>query len=208
MKILSWNIARREAAWRYLLETDCDIALLQEATAPPADVAGQIDAGPAPWHTAGAGVNRPWRTAIVQLSDRVDVQWFEPKSVGDARPGELAVSRLGTVAAAMITPSSGAPFIVASIYAPWEKPHATTGSAWIYADASVHRLISDLSVFIGREVGHRIIAAAKRPARLRREWQCLLGRMLRHHLLPDVRIRIVVRRSTGPGWTARGPVAP
>lgn len=32
-------------------------------------------------------------------------------------------------------------------------------SSWIYADASVHRLISDLSVLIGRQRGHRIIVA-------------------------------------------------
>ena len=29
--------------------------------------------------------------------------------------------------------------------------------SWIYADASVHRLISDLSVLIGRQRGHKII---------------------------------------------------
>jgi hypothetical protein len=32
-------------------------------------------------------------------------------------------------------------------------------SSWIHADASVHRLISDLSVLIGRQRGHKIIVA-------------------------------------------------
>jgi endonuclease/exonuclease/phosphatase family metal-dependent hydrolase len=45
------------------------------------------------------------------------------------------------------------------MYAAWEKPHATTGSGWIYADGSAHRLISDLSALVGQQVGHRIIAA-------------------------------------------------
>ena len=34
-----------------------------------------------------------------------------------------------------------------------------TGSSWIYADASVHRIISDMSALIGRQSGHEIIAA-------------------------------------------------
>lgn len=159
VKLISWNIARRERAWRFLLESDADIALVQEAAEPPAEIAGKLDVDPAPWRTAGAGQNRRWRAAIVKLSDRVGVQWLEAKSLHEARPGELAVSRLGTLAAATVTPASGDPFIVASMYAPWEKPHSATGSGWIYADASVHRLISDLSTFIGKEKNHSIIAA-------------------------------------------------
>jgi endonuclease/exonuclease/phosphatase family metal-dependent hydrolase len=159
VKIIDWNIARRDDAWRYLLGTDADIALLQEAAAPPADIARRLDVDPAPWQTAGAGLNRPWRAAIVKLTDRVGVQWLDPKPVADALPGELAVSRPGTLAAAIVTPSAGDPFVVASMYAPWEKPHATTGSGWIYADASVHRLISDLSALVGQQNGHRILAA-------------------------------------------------
>jgi len=68
-------------------------------------VAGGFDVGPALWWTAGAGLNRPWRAAIV-------------------------------------IPLSGDRFIVASMYAPREKPHRSTGSSGIYADGTVHRLIS------------------------------------------------------------------
>lgn len=159
VKLIAWNIARRDEAWRALLENDADIALLSEATAPPADVARRLDVDPAPWRTAGAGVNRPWRAAVVKLSSRVAVQWLELKPVADALPGDLAVSRAGTLIAAIVTPGSGDPFVVASMYAVWEKPHATTGSGWIYADGSVHRLISDLSVLVGQQTGHRILAA-------------------------------------------------
>jgi len=38
LKILCWNICHRDDAWRRLLDTDADIALLQEASEPPADV--------------------------------------------------------------------------------------------------------------------------------------------------------------------------
>jgi len=159
VKLISWNIARRDEAWRYLLDIDADIALLQEAAAPPADVARRLDVDPAPWRTCGAGLNRPWRAAAVNLSNRVGVQWLEPKAVADALPGELAVSRPGTLAAAIVTPSAGNPSVVASMYAPWEKPHATAGRNWIYADGSAHRLISDLSALVGQQTGHRILAA-------------------------------------------------
>jgi exonuclease III len=159
LKMIAWNIARRDEAWRHLLDSDADIALLQEAAEPPADVARRLDVDPAPWRTAGAGLNRPWRAVIVRLSNRVGAQWLEAKPVADALPGELAVSRAGTLAAAIVTPSASGPFVVASMYAPWEKPHATTGSGWIYADSSVHRLISDVSALVGQQTGHRIIAA-------------------------------------------------
>jgi len=159
VKIVAWNIARRDEAWRYLLDIDADIALLSEAAEPPAHVARRLDVDPAPWRTAGAGMNRPWRAAVVKLSSRVGVQWLESKPVADAVPGDLAVSRPGTLAAAIVTLGEGDAFVVASMYAPWEKPHAITGSGWIYADGSAHRVVSDLSALIGQQSGHRILAA-------------------------------------------------
>ena len=159
VKIISWNIAQREAPWRCLVESDADIGLLQEAAEPPLDVSQKVGVTPASWRTGGGGKNRPWRTAVIKLTDDVEVEWFETKSLDDAQSGELAVSRTGTLAAATVTPSNGAPFIVISTYAVWENPHAVTGSGWIYADASVHRLISDLSVFIGQQEGHSVLVA-------------------------------------------------
>jgi len=77
LKIVAWNIARRVEAWRCLADCDADIALLQEAAKPPADLTTRFEIDPAPWHTAGAGVNRCWRAAVVKLSDRVAVPaWF------------------------------------------------------------------------------------------------------------------------------------
>jgi len=160
VKILAWNIARRADAWRRLRESDADIALLQEATPPPADMAAEFDIDPAPWRTDGAGLNRAWRTAIVRLSERVSVQHLEARPLAEAHRGDLAISRPGTLSAAIVTPRTGDSLIVASMYAPWEEPHrAAASSGWIYADASAHRVISDLSVLIGRQEGHRILAA-------------------------------------------------
>ena len=159
MKIVSWNIARRRKPWRALLDMSADFALLQEAAEPPAEIANCIDVNPGPWHTAGADANRPWRAAIARLSDSAQVEWIESKSIQEAASGELAVSRLGTLAAATVTPPGGAPFVLVSMYAPWSSPHASTGSGWIIPDASAHRVVSDLSAFIGSQQHHRILAA-------------------------------------------------
>ena len=47
------------------------------------------------------------------------------------------------------------------MYGRWLDPHPSVESSWIYADASAHRIISDISGFIGHEdaTTHRIVAA-------------------------------------------------
>ena len=142
VRLISWNIAHRREPWRRLMQTGADIALLQEAGKPPAKVADCLEFSADPWGSR----NRPWRAAVVKLSDGVRVEWMKAK-----RPRALAAS--------LVTPAGGDPLIVASMYAEWERPHAATGSRRIFADASAHRIISDLSAFIGAEHGHRLIAA-------------------------------------------------
>jgi len=71
VRIISWNIARKEDAWRQLLACDANVALLQEAAEPPAGVALRVAVDAEPWVTAGVDRNRPWRTAVVGLSPRV-----------------------------------------------------------------------------------------------------------------------------------------
>ncbi|MDP9238490.1 MAG: endonuclease/exonuclease/phosphatase family protein [Chloroflexota bacterium] len=157
VRVISWNINHRADAWRLLLDCDADIALLQEAAEPPAHVAERLDVDPEPWRTAGTA--RRWRTAVVKLSKGIELERFVPKSFEEAQATDLSVSRAGTLAAARVTPSSGEPFIVCSMYGLWESPHSGVESGWIYADASVHRLISDLSALVGKPSGHRIVAA-------------------------------------------------
>ena len=159
MKIISWNIQGRPEPWRRLRGMDADIALLQEARHPPKDVAGCVETDPADWVTAGPEPQRKWRTAVVKLSKRVKVEWIEAKSVMEAGGGDFPVSVPGTIAAAQVTLDDGEPLIVASMYAQWLKPHSSTGSNWDFADASAHHVISDLSEFIGRQTGHRLLAA-------------------------------------------------
>ena len=159
MKLISWNIARRVDAWHRLLDMDADIALLQEATEPPREVASRIGVDAEPWQTDGAGATRRWRAAVVRLTNRVQVDWLLPVPIDRAVPGDLPVSRRGTLAAAEVAEPDGVRFTVVSMYGLWERSHRSTGSGWIYADASVHRLISDISPLIGKQSGHRLLAA-------------------------------------------------
>ncbi len=163
LKIVSWNIGHKRASWRALMAIDADIALLQEACRPPSDLPKKVEIDPGPWKTDVA-----WRASVVKLSDHVQVEWLEAKSISDAGGGDLAVSRRGTIAAAIVTPNGGEPLVVVSMYGAWERPvehpELPKTKRPIWADGDGHRIISDLERLIGRERGHpaprkRIIAA-------------------------------------------------
>ncbi len=139
-----------------------DLALLQEV--------GSVDGIPDsihidPNHPPEITTYDRWPT-IARLSDKLSVEWLKPISPPDysrVGKGEVVVSDRSTVAFARILPSTGQPFIVASLYARWIKPRPETKSSWGvgYQDASLHRAISDLSAFIGstNPSKHRILLA-------------------------------------------------
>ena len=157
IKIISWNVCRSTGAWQVLIDDGVDLALLQEAQAPPAHLAQDIQTDAAPWVTGGSG-NRKWRAAVAGLSDRVRVTPWSPTSLGSPESGALPVSLMGSLAVADVElADTGESITVVSMYGTWERP--VVSSSWIYADASVHRLISDLSALIGSQSGHRMIVA-------------------------------------------------
>ncbi len=173
IRLVSWNIAKRHEPWRELIKMDADVALVQEGAQPPENVSG-IDIGPQESYDSHHWNSDWWRDRwphllerwpmVVKLSDRVDVEWFKQVApISLISVDEIAVSGIGTITAARITPKDGSiePFVVVSMYARWLSPHPSTGSSWIYADASAHRIISDVSTFIGSENPgtHRIVAA-------------------------------------------------
>ncbi len=198
LKIVSWNIARRKEPWRRLLESGADVALLQEASRPPPKVAAGVGVAPAPWRTVGA--KRPWRTAIVRISQQVKVEWIETKPIGEVKRGELAVSRLGTLDAAIVTLPDGEPITLVSMYAPWSRSHESTGSRRIVSDASAHRVVSDLSLLVGQEQGHRILAAG--------DLNILYGYGERGSLYWAGRYDSVFKRMEAIGLPFIGPQAP
>lgn len=165
MKIISWNMARRHGPWRWLLDMDVDLALLQEAGKPPPDVAEQvetdlaIEVNPGPWETMIVGGRPRYRTAIVKLSNRIEVEWIEARSINTAEARDLVVSWPGTLAAALVKPPSGNPLIVVSMYAQWVRTHTQAGRNFLFSDGPAHHVVSDLSTFIAKKDGHRVLAA-------------------------------------------------
>ena len=170
IKVVCWNIATMHDPWRELLEMDADVALLQEAGTIPQDVLDRVELSPhKPWlghdPTTGYPPYDRW-PMVVRLSDRVRVEWFRqigPTWEDPERPLDVAVSGIGTLEVARVIPTTGPePFIAASIYARWFSPHPSVDGDWIYSDASAHRVIVDLSAFIGyydSPAKHRIPAA-------------------------------------------------
>ena len=107
--------------------------------------------------------------AVAKLSDRVEVDWFKPvpaASLGSKwRLSEevLPVSDPRTIVMARIRPTDGSePFIAVSMYARWLGYHPfSKGNSNIHSDASMHRIISDVSQFIRHHdpSRHRILLA-------------------------------------------------
>ncbi len=167
IRVVSWNIAKWTQPWRELAEMvrrgEADVALLQETGNPPDDLARLFH------YENNIGWDRclydRW-PLVVQLSDRVDVEWFRqvPPKVGGFGEREIGVSGIGTMAAARVAPR-GRPqdaFVAVSMYAAWIRAHPSTGkNPGIASDVSAHRILSDLSTFIDYEDAsrHRILAA-------------------------------------------------
>ena len=172
VRIVCWNINRSVDACAELRKMeDADVALLQE-----------VGKGAALRMTKATGENVKWDwdrssiwPAVVRLSDRVKVDVFGPVALecGGVGQNTIAVSDSRALAAARVTPlRDGKPFLVFSMYARWFEPHPDPHAGripsrrggrtiGIYADGSAHRIISDLSAFIGHTnpSSHRLLAA-------------------------------------------------
>ena len=179
IKVVSWNINGMTGpeVWQQLLDTHADVALLQEVpwhsgvnrpVVPRffADTDG-VRVGPNEhWYSHmwlhHEGKWKLW-SMVVRLSDRVEIEWFKQiPPFAWTGEDEFAVSGIGTAAAARVTPRDGQPFIAVSMYGRWIRKHPTAkGGKKIYPDGAVHRIVSDLSAFIGSHnpSTHRILAA-------------------------------------------------
>ena len=167
INVVSWNIGKQKAPWHELVrmagDGDADVALVQEAGSPPRDVVDLVDYDDHVFWDRHLYDRWP---LVVKLSDRITVTSYRHvPPISDLTEDTIGVSGIGTIAAAKVTPrdSENEAFIVVSMYARWLKPHPSTKSRWSVgcSDASAHRIISDLSAFIGHSnpTKHRILAA-------------------------------------------------
>ena len=159
MKLICWNIGHRKAAWRSLPDLDVDVVLLQEGYKPPKDVTDGIEVDPAPYFrkdpqrpdSRGKALSR---CAIVRVSDKVKVEYLN----------DIKSSHPGCLSAAVVTPLEGKlqgwPIHVVSFCPQYETYHPSSGlKGDDLVDPSVHRIISDISMLIGRKDSFRMIAA-------------------------------------------------
>lgn len=166
IRIVSWNIDKRDKPWRELDEMaqrgEADVALLQEAGNPPGDLihlAPHVD----DIHWSRDLFDR-W-PLVVQLSDRVKIERFrQVPPISELGESDIGASGIGTMAVARVTPSKrpGEAFLAVSMYARWMRSHPSTGpQPRIHCDGSAQRILSDLSAFIDHADPrrHRILAA-------------------------------------------------
>ena len=214
IKVVSWNIFKRPQPWHVLVEMaqrgEADVALLQEAGKPPPDLAPPLRYGTDEFWRHEQYEGRPiydrW-SLVVQLSDRVEVEWFRAvPPISELGEHDIAISGIGTIAAGRVRPRGGSAddgFIAVSMYARYIKPHPSTGTAWRVGapDVSAHRILSDISAFIGHEdpSRHRILAAG--------DLNMIYGATGRTLALPD-RERAFWDRVAALGLEFLGPQAP
>ena len=214
IRVVSWNIAKRWQPWHELVDLarqgEADVALLQEAGSPPSDLAHPVRYGDDEFWRDRPYEGRPifdrW-PLVVKLSDRVDVEWFRAvPPISHLSEHDIGISGIGTIAAARVTPR-GRPeddaFIAVSMYARYMKPHPSTRTRWQVgaADVSAHRILSDISAFIGHEdpSTHRILAAG--------DLNMIYGATGNTLALPE-REKAVWDRMTALGLEFLGPQAP
>lgn len=97
MIIYSWNICRSVEAWRELARSGGDLALVQEAVAPPADLDIEVDE--ASWGDRRSRHRPPWCTAIARLPGRVSMRARRVDRSPRQR-GQLVSCRAGTMTVA------------------------------------------------------------------------------------------------------------
>jgi Endonuclease/Exonuclease/phosphatase family len=195
--LVSWNIAHKRALWAWLHDLDADVALLQEAGRPGPEWALAMGEDPADrWETVLVGGRGPWRTAVVRVTDRVELRPRAAWTLDTATSADdWVVSRFGSIAAADVVIDGAVAFTAVSVYAAWER----TASSILYAAGSAHRVLSDLSALMPRP-NHRLVIAG--------DWNVLRGYGEHGDPYWRARYHTVFERAEALGLTFVGPQAP
>lgn len=164
------------------------------------ELAPRLDYEPAPWCTEGTA-KRQWRTSVVGIRPGIRIERMTPRSLAEASPGDLAISRKGTFSVARVeNPTTSETITLISMYSVWENRHRDAKGDKIFADASAHRLISDISSLVARERGHRIVAAG--------DLNCFYGYGDRGSAYWKARYATIFARFAAIGLPFVGPQAP
>jgi hypothetical protein len=197
LRIVSWNMRRSQSAWDLLFADPLlDVALLQEAVRPQKRVLWSSPPIEEPWRIQG--YEQDFCAAVVGLSNRVKGQPLANRRIGDPEHERLAVSLPGTLAAAEVVCANGERITIVSVYAAWENRLHMKHQ--IFADASAHRIISDLSALIYSQHNHRIIVAG--------DWNIFFGYGDRGSSYWKARYNTVFARMEALGLRFVGPQYP
>jgi exonuclease III len=163
LRLISWNMAHSKSAWPLLLAGGLpDVVLLQEAIKPPFAPFWSYPPVQETWHVQGN--SKEFGAAMVGLTDRVKGNPIATCGLGESKKGKMGISLPGSLAGAEVELFNGEKLLAFSVYSRWEKaPNGRT----IYADASAHRIISDISTWISKKTGHKVIVAG--------DWNILYG---------------------------------
>ena len=212
VRMVCWNIARSLDAYEEVRKMeDVDVALLQEVGRGAADQMADVIGDEAAWNWDRSSI---W-PAVVRLSKRVQVDTLKPVAPEseDTAQNTIAVSDSRTLAAALVRPLQDAkpafePFLVFSTYARWLRPNRLAGfspvrrghqAINIYSDGSAHRVISDISAFIGHTnpLSHRLLVAG--------DLNAIYGATDDSRLENPPRARTIFARMQALGLEFRGP---
>lgn len=163
LRVLSWNMNQSATSWSYLQDLAVrhrlDVALLQEARLPSAAPGVRCEPDirdhnrwrlPVP-----VGLQRNYCSAIVCFNATLDFQPTSPVLLSEAEYGQFAASHPGQFAVATVRPADAPSVTLVSLYGIWD---AMSDSGDIYAYASLHRALSDLTPVFQRR-GARVILA-------------------------------------------------
>lgn len=210
MRSVVWNMDYKRAKRNWVMFKDggelaCDIALVNEATSPPADVGLNVETEERTVGrddvTQGGKKTRAWATAVVsphKVAGPDDVWTLSPEYKD--RRSKLTVSRSGSWTAAVVLLPNGESVTAISLYGLLDER----------SDASVHRSLSDLtpllederyneSLLLGGDLNTLCTAKAGSP-RLARD-QGVLDRITHGFRLADL-----LQKSMSENNPTRGPL--
>lgn len=144
MRVATWNMnhwqrtpGERTEAWAFLNDLSLDVALVQEALPPPGTRAV--------YRSEGIGARRKWGSAVVSFGGDL-VELARVTSGFAKQEMELLQTFPGSVAIAHSTEGEGSVFI--SAYGLLDGGYAIT---------TMHRVLSDITPLLDRDLGKRLI---------------------------------------------------